>query len=47
MQSPQQRIIRKVEYHLHTDDFFASELDVIVLRGVVYEIKRRGPRTDP
>jgi len=27
--------------------WFAAELNMTVLRGVIYKIKRRGPRMDP
>jgi len=39
-------MMREVEYHQQSW-WFDDELDMTVLRGVVYKVKSRGPRTDP
>jgi len=39
-------MIREVEYHQHRVGWFAEESDMTALRGVVYKMKSRGPRTD-
>ena len=48
MKNQQPRKI-EVEYHQHSGDDLpsADDSDVTVLRGVVYKMKSRGPRTDP
>jgi len=40
-------MIREVEYHQHRGDGLLHELDMTVLRGVVYKMKSIGSRTDP